>query len=194
MKLSSLKSNVPKEFQNHVWVTIHNPHKDASPILTNGGLLTMVKTAAEKAGIKKRVWTHDFRHSSATDFAKQGYNETELRLKYGWTETSNIPANYTHYKHNELKNKLLARNGKKTVEPEPDVNILKLKECSFCSRENPFESEYCSYCGKPLNIQRIKELEQKSEAMNVIQKLLAQELEKKGIDVGEIAKILAAKS
>jgi len=154
----------------------------------------MVKTAAEKAGIKKRVWTHGFRHSSATDFAKQGYNETELRLKYGWTETSNIPANYTHYKHNELRNKLLARNGKKTVEPEPDANILKLKECPFCTRENPFESEYCSHCGKPLDITRLKAMEQKAQQLNTLQEILKQELEKKGIDLAEITRILTAKT
>jgi len=193
-ELKRSKREVPKEFQHNVWVTINNPHKTSSPVLTTEGLLTMVKTAAEKAGIKKRVWTHGFRHSSATDFAKQGYNETELRLKYGWTETSNIPANYTHYKHNELRNKLLARNGKKTVEPEPDANILKLKECPFCARENPFESEYCSHCGKPLDITRLKAMEQKAQQLNTLQEILKQELEKKGIDMAEITRILTAKT
>lgn len=186
------KHRINKKQQNSVWVTINNFKDDGGSVLTKGGLLNMLKYAAQKAGIKKRVWTHGFRHSSATDFAKQGYNETELRLKYGWTETSSIPANYTHYKHNELKNKILGRSGKKVSEPEPDGEVLKLKECPFCGNENPFDSSFCGKCAKPIDAKMIKEVERQSKALNTMQEMITKlnSLENKGFDLQQFNRFM----
>ena len=59
-----------------------------------------------------------------------------MKLKYGWTPTSQIPANYTHYKYDELKNKILQKNGKITETPQTETDMFPLKECPFCTHEN----------------------------------------------------------
>lgn len=179
------KHKINKQYQNNVWITIGKLKGQIGEPLNKGSLLFMIKYAAKKTGIQKRIWTHGFRHSSATDFAKQGYNETELRLKYGWTETSNIPSNYTHYKHDELKNKILNRSGKTGITPIPDGNTLQLKECPFCSYENPFDSEYCGKCAKPLDAKKIKETANQTMALQTMQTLISElkNLENKGLNI-----------
>jgi len=40
----------------------------------------------------------------------------------------------------------------KTGESRFDANTLALKECPFCSIENPGDGGYCYKCGKPLSV------------------------------------------
>jgi len=157
-------------------------------VINSDTINAMLKYTAKKAGINKRVWTHGFRHSSATDFAKQGYNETEMRLKFGWTEKSDIPSNYTHYKFNDLKNKMLHKSGKDVQVECADGNILYTKECPFCSHENPSGSKYCGKCSRPLNIETIKQQEKSQAAYTFINTLInrVEELNKKGIPIQKI--------
>jgi len=179
------RKDIPAKYKDIVWLNMMNfGHTGITP-LSRDGLRNLLKYAGERAGIKKRVWTHGFRHSSATDFAKQGYNETELRLKYGWTATSNIPSNYTHYKHDELKNKILRHSGKSVSEPEPDGNILKLKECPFCGSESPFDSSFCGKCSKPLDVKMVKEAEKQAQALTTMQEIITKlgSMENKGFDL-----------
>lgn len=190
--LNRKKPYVDKQFQDFVWITVDNFKNSGGTILGKAGLLNMLKYAAKKTGIKKRIWAHGFRHSSATDFAKQGYNETEMRLKYGWTDSSSIPSNYTHYKHDELRNKILGRSGKKVFSPAPDGNLLQLKECPFCGNENPFDSDYCGKCAKPIDSKLVKDSEKAAQTLDTMQELITKltALEKKGFDLQQFNRFM----
>lgn len=185
------KEMVNPEHNEFIWLTFpkvgtkNNKFIHRSTLLTTGGLAALIKRAGQKAGIQKRVWTHGFRHSSATDFAKQGYTEVEMRTKYGWAPTSQIPANYTHYKYDDLKNKILHRNGKTTEAPQIDAEMIPIRECPFCSYENPFENEYCGKCAKPLNEKLIKDSEKTMKAYAFTKEVInnLSMLEKKGFDI-----------
>ncbi len=63
----------------------------------------------------------------------------------------------------------------------------------FCFTVNLKENDYCNKCGKPLNIEQLKVMEKKAERMNILHEMLQQELEKKGVDLAEIVKIMALK-
>lgn len=185
------KEMINPEHTNAIWLTFpkigttSNKFIHRSTPLTTGGLAALIKRAGQKARIEKRVWTHGFRHSSATDFAKQGYNEVEMKLKYGWTPTSQIPANYTHYKFDDLKNKILHINGKIAELPETDANSIPIRECPFCSHENPFENQYCGNCAKPLNEKLLKDSEKTMKAYAFTKEVIdnLSMLEKKGFDI-----------
>ena len=56
------------------------------------------------------------------------------------------------------------------------------------------ENDYCRKCGKPLKIEQLKKLEQNAKATDVLQEMIKQELEKRGVDLGDIARILATKN
>ncbi len=66
--------------------------------------------------------------------------------------------------------------------------------CPFCSVQNMKENDYCSKCGKPLNTETLKELEQKAQTSDLLQEIIRSELEKKGIDLAEITRVLTAKN
>lgn len=188
--LSSNKLFKSEEFKDFIWLSFpqagvsYADFKGTNP-LNNACLDNIVKRAAVRAGIEKRVWVHGFRHASATDFAKQGYNEVEMKLKYGWAPNSTIPSNYTHYKYDELKNKILSNHGRAVSVKPVDENILPTRDCPFCSTENPFENEFCGKCGKPIDVKLVKSNEKQVQALNAMQGLVAQlrQLENKGFDL-----------
>lgn len=181
---------VKPEFREFIWISF--PYCGVKKIkkTVNGRLMdrdslrTVVKNIAEKAGIKKRVWNHGFRHSSATDFVKQGYNEAELRLKYGWSKKSSIPHEYTHYDFDELMRKILIKDGKLKPTKEEKTNVLKTKKCLYCGTDCGSGSMYCPKCGNPLNFQLPKE-RREEKGLELMQATLEKfkELEEKGVDL-----------
>ena len=156
-----------------------------SRVMTSFSLYEMIGRAVRRAGIKKHICTHALRHSSATDFAKQGYTETEMRIKYGWTPASNMVSRYSHFKYDDLKQKVLFKAGKNPAHADQMQPLNLAKHCPFCSHENPFENEYCGKCAKPLNINRLKEYEKANAAYTFTSKVITNltQLEKKGLDV-----------
>ncbi len=141
--------------------------------------------------ITKRVWTHGFRHSAATKDAVKGYNEAKLRAKYGWSRQSKMPSVYVHFANQNLKKEILVKKGiwkpdKKEEEPLSSQTMI----CPFCSTQNLKENNYCNKCGKPLKIEQLKKLEQEAQTTELIKEMLKKELEKRGVDLMEIVKIL----
>jgi len=197
-ELEEKKQQIPKNLQDYIWLAFSSRgfHKKAigTKLISRDALNVKLKWIAKAAGIDKRVWTHGFRHSSATKDAVKGYNEAKLRAKYGWSNQSNMPSVYVHFANQNLKKEILIEKGlwkpdKKEQEPLATQTMI----CPFCSVQNMKENDYCSKCGKPLKIEQLKKLEQEAKTTGLIQEMIKQELEKKGVDLGDIARILAAK-
>lgn len=71
------------------------PHGDFEA-LTPSGVLTLVKSAGERAGIKKRVHPHLFRHSFATEALRRGMNAVQLARILGHNSLRMIERTYSH--------------------------------------------------------------------------------------------------
>ncbi|KCZ71082.1 site-specific recombinase XerD [Candidatus Methanoperedens nitroreducens] len=67
---------------------------------------------SNRAGIKKPVTPHAFRHAQATIMVQQGYNEAIIRKKLGWTPGSTMIARYQHLNDNDVVEATLKNNGK----------------------------------------------------------------------------------
>jgi len=68
-----------------------------------------------------------------------------------------MPSVYTHYKHDELGDKILIRSWKKTGESRfvhPCIERM-----PFMFYRDPGNSWYCYKCGKPLNVKQLKAFE-----------------------------------
>ena len=124
---------------------------------------------AQRAGIKKRVYPHLFRHTAATRDA-HFLNEAELRIKYGWARGSKIPATYVHLAGRDVEEKLIAIYGKGKQKPvDPEFMPV---ECKRCGEKNSFGKKLCVKCGTPLDAAElvkssveIQELKQKVEEL-----------------------------
>jgi integrase len=197
-ELEEKKNQLPENMQDYIWIAFSSRgyHKKAigNDRISRDALNVKLKGVAKRAGITKRVWTHGFRHSAATRDAVKGYNEAKLRIKYGWSKQSQMPSVYIHFADQNLKKEILIEKGiwkpdKKEEAPLSSQTMI----CPFCSTQNVKENDYCNKCGKPLKIEQLKEMEKKSKHLEILRKMIQEELEKKGYDLAEMATILAAK-
>lgn len=108
----------------------------------------IVKRTAERAGIKKRVHPHLFRHTAATRLSKK-LKEAEMKVYLGWASDSSMPATYIHLGGKDIDNAVRVMNGTAKVETK-DEGGLKVIECRRCNSIVPAGAMYCLKCGLPL--------------------------------------------
>lgn len=109
----------------------------------------MLKKTAKKAGIKKRIYPHLFRHSRATFLAKF-LTESQLKQHFGWVQSSGMASVYVHLSGRDVDNTLLKLQGIKINEEEKET-LLKPVLCQRCSEKNSPTSKFCMRCGSPLD-------------------------------------------
>lgn len=73
-------------------------------------LRNFLKRVAKASGIHKRIYPYVFRHSRATHLAKL-MTEQEMKLYFGWSKSSKMPARYVHLSGRDLDEKILQING-----------------------------------------------------------------------------------
>jgi len=137
--------------------------------LKEHGYSQVLKKTAKSANINKRIHPHILRHSKATQVAKEGWNERDMRIYFGWSENSKMPQVYLHYGEEHLDKKILEQSGlytdieKKKLETE---NLsLKPKKCPRCEKNNPADSLYCN-CGMVLNSKEALKIDDVKENVN----------------------------
>jgi len=135
--------------------------------------LRMLKETAVKAGIKKRIYPHLFRHSSATRDARY-LTESELKWKYGWSGGSQMAQVYVHLSGADLDNKLLAVYAGRPIETiKPKFAPI---ICAKCGAENTPGQRYCGRCGAPLSAQELAkgtvEVEELKHEINELKDML----------------------
>lgn len=111
--------NSAQYIRNHV---IYPPLKAEDKVFdfTSVTAQRIVKDAAKKAGMTKKVSPHKFRHAQATFMTRKGYQESIIRAKLGWTGESKMVARYTHLDGQDVINATLEKEGNKEhlISPE----------------------------------------------------------------------------
>lgn len=126
--------------------------------LSEIGIEMIVKLVAKRAGIKKNVYPHLFRHSRATQIAREGYNEHFMREFFGWSDRSDMPALYISMSAADIDNVMLVKKGlKKSNSSEANGKILESVKCPRCTEFNAPTNVYCSKCAMPLDEESRKE-------------------------------------
>lgn len=159
-----------------LWLNQYNGKPDdyLFPVLpemtpfSKNGIRNILTSAAKRAGIKKKVYPHLFRHSKLTQMHVCGMTETELKPFAGWKKTSVMAAVYLHLSASDVDEKVLSISGiKKTEVKEKKINTIKI--CPRCQTTNPFDTVYCRNCSMILDQtkarnpmeEKMKELEDK---------------------------------
>lgn len=136
-----------------LWISL-NPNNYMG-IISPQRLGHIVKRAATKAGIKKRVWTYLLRHSAATDDAKI-MSHAVLCAKFGWSPGSAMPAVYVHLGATDIRNAQLGKYGLVSKE-EP---TLTMQKCPRCKQLAGIGMTFCAFCGLCLSIETKAKLQQ----------------------------------
>ena len=106
-------------------------------------------TIAKKAGIKKRMNPHNFRHSRATYLANH-LTEAQMKEFFGWVQASDMAAIYVHLSGRDVDGALLKVYGIKN-DKEKEESKLKPLTCQRCQEINQFSNKFCKKCGMILD-------------------------------------------
>jgi integrase/recombinase XerD len=127
------------------------------------GIAQNVKRIAKKAGIKKKINLHLFRHSRATHLAKE-LTEAEMNVYFGWVQGSDMPATYVHLSGRDVDDKILQIHGLKPKD-KGGKEELKPQVCPRCTYINSPLSRYCGRCGTVLDEKERMRLEMESRGL-----------------------------
>jgi len=119
-------------------------------------IVTILKTAARRAGIKKRVYLHLLRHSRATKLASI-MSDSQLKHYLGWGQGSKMAGIYIHMSGKDTDDAILISNGI-NIEKKQEVPRLKPKDCLRCKTTNPATNRFCRICGFILNEAEAQEI------------------------------------
>jgi len=130
-----------------LWVTmgpnsIYHPWRYAT-------VLDVLRKIAAKAGIRKRVYPHLFRHTRATYMANH-LTEAQMKQYFGWKQSSDMAAVYVHLSGRDVDNALLKLNGI-SVNEEEKGSGLKAIICPRCRTNLSPDAKFCSKCGMCLD-------------------------------------------
>lgn len=141
--------------------------------ITPGALNGICHRGALKAGLTKRVHPHLFRHTAATERARQGWNEAQMRSMFGWTSSSDMPSTYVHLAGKDYEEMELERRGLLRRE-ERARGALEAIVCRRCQTRNPPTGAFCRSCRAPIAPEALEELDRRrrEEIMGIVSKVM----------------------
>jgi ribosomal protein L40E len=125
--------------------------KNGSP-LSHWRVRKILSDVARRCNLIKPVNPHAFRHSRATFLALK-LTEAEMKIFFGWKQSSKMASIYVHLSMRDLDDSLLAKVyglKPKSLEEEKETQNI----CLVCNERNLLESKYCRSCGSLLHITR----------------------------------------
>lgn len=153
-----------------LWIGHGTRNKDKQ--LEYGAITAMLRKVAGRAGIKKRVNPHNFRHSRATHLAKH-LTEAQMKEYFGWVQGSNMASVYVHLSGRDVDKAILKVYGIKTNDDEQEENKLKPINCNRCEFTNSATNKFCSRCGLPLDLATALDLDkERSKADELMNELV----------------------
>ena len=156
-----------------VWVGIGTRNKNGAVQYKN--VRTLIAKLAEKAGIKKRVNPHMFRHSRATHLANH-LTEAQMNQYFGWVQGSDMPSTYVHLSGRDVDGAILSLYGMKEDKKKDKEEFSPVK-CPRCGTMNSPGGKFCIKCGMPLDIKAAIEIENERKKMDDIMSALMKDSE-----------------
>jgi integrase len=127
-----------------LWVT---RDKNMEPLSYKSMRKNIVDIGA-KAGIKKKVNPHSFRHLAITHWILDGYSEQEIKHRAGWSKgSSQMFKIYANFTDQQMNDSIYERCGLKTE----DKRHVTLKKCPRCSNVLKADDRFCSQCSLVLD-------------------------------------------
>ena len=156
-----------------LWVSIGTRNRDK--VVKYSNIRLLIVDLAKKAGIKKRVHPHLFRHSRATSLAKY-FTDAQMNQYFGWVQGSGMPSTYVHLSGKDVDGTLLKLHGfREDVEDKGDT--YSPVKCFRCEKMNPPAGKICIRCGAPLDVPTAIAVENKRKKMDELMSALMKDSE-----------------
>ncbi len=137
-----------------LWIKLTG--RNAMKAMEYADIRVQIKKIAKRAGIKKRIYPHLFRHTRATRLLSRV--PEAIGAKYmGWVNGSKMVGVYVHLASEDVDEAILRMHGIKTNGNGKDLEV---KQCPRSLIVNPAASRFCSRCGLPLTEEAIQEVEE----------------------------------
>lgn len=133
----------------------HRPGPDDIWYLTTRG--------GKRAGLTKRMNPHAFRHTAATNAARNGWTEAMMRAYFGWSKGSDMPSTYVHLAGKDYEDMLLEKRGLKARGNGNGTPSLAPLRCRICTAGNPITATFCERCRKPLTPEAEDEIRRRTQ-------------------------------
>jgi len=125
-----------------------------------GTIRYMLKRLQKRAGLKKKVNPHNFRHSRATILA--GHLTESQRCAYlGWIQGSKMAQIYTHLSGQDTDKAILEMHGK--IKPSQQKKSVLMPRVCLCGHENPATARVCEKCNRPLTLDEATKRDREKE-------------------------------
>jgi len=147
--------------QSPLWINLQ--YKDKGEPLQYPAVRKLLTTAGQRAGIKKRIHAHLFRHTRATEMA-QNISEAPLENQMGWVHGSGMTRQYVHLSGKDVDRAVLKGAG--IDYPDDDNNSTvrhQPRVCTRCECINLHDSQFCRRCGLPQTMDAMKEVDEAKE-------------------------------
>lgn len=147
----------------------------------------ILKELGIKAGIDKPMNPHQFRHSRATELAKQ-LTEAQLCEYMGWAPGSREASTYVHLSGRDMDKAILALHG--LVDEEKDKSSFTPIKCPRCNTKNDPGARFCSQCSLLLDEKSIANFEKDKKQASQLGFNIQEVINNKGVML-KIMNILA---
>jgi integrase len=143
--------------------------------LSSGQIQAAIKYLCDKAGIKRRIHPHMFRHTRLTELAKQGLGEYQMKAYAGWTSGSDMANVYIKLGGTSHVDPVLELAGLEVKkDPKKVSSPLKTRKCPKCGQESPGTATHCYSCGWILDEVLAAEKAQDIEKVTSLEKTMAE--------------------
>jgi site-specific recombinase XerD len=139
-------------------------------------VLEMVKRVAVRAGMKKKVWCHLFRHTAATNDARSGLPEDLARIKYGWGRNSRM---FDRYRHRNAEDVMKWEQQRRGMEKDKVADPQAPRICGRCAANNDWTAKFCDKCGMALDQKALQEYNEAIRKAGELNELRLKKLEEK---------------
>jgi len=144
-------------------------------------IAVQLKKIGRRAGIRKKITPHLFRHSRVTAMIRQGYSESIVK-KTMWGNLDTLMfSSYLHLVDNDTDNEVLEKHGIRRPEEQRSI-AMEIRQCVNCNTVNAPTFQFCSTCGEPLtekarmSLERLKKDIERLPEYKMIMNLARQKL------------------
>jgi hypothetical protein len=147
------------------WLNVHPMRDDPDAVLWLGigtanqdqpldypSVRKMIRETARRAGVRKAVNPHLFRHSRATYLAGH-LTEAQLCEYLGWVQGSRMTSTYVHLSGRDVDGAIIRLYGLGGEDERPEESRLKPRRRPRCKELNASGARYCGRCSLPLELE-----------------------------------------